>query len=260
MSRLSDKRFSARAKTHCALAMPNYSFQKFYFCESIPMQNPATLSRTIWLLAVFVGAVYWLGSLGRSGVAFTELAALPKPMIVATKGLFSVLLALSVIVARKGRHSFLVGVALAISALGDMALVAMSSVIGGTIFAMAHGVAGYAYAGMRRADNSRLRLCSAIAVPALAVGVSFLVLRGSDQSIWMALFPILSGTMAALAILSRFPLWLSGMGAAIFVQSDVLFLVDLGILNHTGSFGFLTWATYAIGYAMVARGAASIRI
>lgn len=221
------------------------------------MDKPNADSRNIWLAAVFVGVVYWIGSLARSGVAFAELASIPKPLIVATKGLFSALLAMSVFAARKASASNIVGAALAISAVGDVLLVTIGSAAGGLAFAVAHLAAGYAYAKSLRDNNSAARWLFAIAVPLVALVSSYLALRDTDQIILMSLFPLISATMAALAILSRFPLWLSGLGAAIFVASDVLFLADLGILRRSGEWGFLTWASYAVGYAMVARGAAS---
>lgn len=224
------------------------------------MDKPNAVSRNLWLAAILVGVIYWIGSLARSGVAFEELASLPKPLIVATKGLFSALLAMSVFAARKGSASNMVGAALAISAVGDMMLVTIGSAAGGLAFAVAHLLAGYAYAKNRSDNNSATLWLFAIAVPLFAVVSSYLALRGSDQNILMSLFPLISASMAALAILSRFPLWLSGLGAAIFVVSDVLFLADLGILRHSGEWGFLTWASYAVGYAMVARGAASFGV
>jgi YhhN family len=221
-----------------------------------PLYKPNVTSRNLWLIAILVGMIYWVGSLARSGVAFEELASLPKALIVATKGLFTALLAMSVFAARKGLASQMVGTALAISAVGDMLLVTVGSAAGGLAFAIAHLVSGYAYAKNRRDFNSAGIWMAAIAVPLIAVLSSYLVLRGSNQNILMSLFPLISGSMAALAILSRFPLWLTGFGAAIFVASDILFLADLGILHHSGELGFVTWASYAVGYAMVARGAA----
>lgn len=220
------------------------------------MSRPNAVSRNLWLIAVSVGVLYWIGSLARSGVAFEDLASVPKPLIVATKGLFSALLAMSVFAARKGSASLVIGAALAISAVGDMLLVTIGAAAGGLAFAIGHLLAGFAYAKNQPVDNSAAIWMAAIAVPLIAVFSSYLVLRVSDQSILMALFPLMSAGMAALAILSRFPLWLSGLGAAIFVASDVLFLADLGVLHQSGELGFLTWASYAVGYAMVARGAA----
>ena len=209
----------------------------------------------IWYFAVFVGFLYWLGALGRSGVAFEELAAIPKPLIVTMKGLFTFLLALSVSLSGKSRARFWISIALVLSAIGDVLLVTAGPVAGGLLFAIAHTTAGYAYFSQRQNNVTSLRWIAALSVPAIAVAASYFVLEGTKQPILMSLFPLLSGTMAALAIVSRFPLWLSGLGAAIFVQSDVLFLANLGILNGNGKLGFLTWAAYAIGYAMVARGA-----
>jgi YhhN family len=224
------------------------------------MEKSNAVSRSLWLIAVVIGVIYWIGSLARSGVAFADLASLPKPLIVATKGLFSALLAMSVFAARKGSASQMVGAALAISAVVDMLLVTIGSAAGGLAFAVAHLFAGYAYAKNQRDHNTAILWMFATAVPLIAVVSSYLALRGSDQNILMSLFPLISASMAALAILSRFPLWLSGLGAAIFVASDVLFLADLGVLRHSGEWGYLTWASYAVGYAMVARGAASFGV
>jgi uncharacterized membrane protein YhhN len=154
----------------------------------------------------------------------------------------------------------MVGAALAISAVGDILLVTVGSAAGGFAFAVAHLLAGYAYARSQRDSNSAAFWMCATAVPLIAVFSSYFALRGSDQNILMSLFPLISACMAALAILSRFPLLLSGLGAAIFVASDVLFLADLGVLRHSGELGFLTWASYAVGYAMVSRGAASFDV
>ena len=106
------------------------------------MDTPNALSRNLWLTAIVVGVIYWIGSLARSGLAFEELASLPKPLIVATKGLFSALLAMSVFAARKGSASNMVGAALVISAIGDMLLVTAGSAAGGLAFAFAHLLAG----------------------------------------------------------------------------------------------------------------------
>lgn len=224
------------------------------------MDKPNAFSRGLWLTAILIGVMYWVGSLARSGLAFEELAILPRPLIVATKGLFSALLAMSVFAARKGSASNMVGAALAISAVGDMLLVTIGSAAGGLAFAVAHVFAGYAYAKNLRNNNFAALWLFAIAVPLITVVLSYLALWGSDQNILMSLFPLISASMAALAILSRFPFWLSGLGAAIFVASDVLFLADLGILRRSGEWAYLTWASYAAGYGLVARGAASFGV
>lgn len=219
------------------------------------MDRRSIASRAIWVMAVIVGIGYWFGSLARSGIAFHDLALLPKSFIVGWKGASALLLAISVLLSSRGRPALLIGAALAISAVSDMLLVTSHMIAGGAGFALAHTLAITAYISHRDDGVGWLRMLWAFAVPVTAVALSYFAIAGSGRSTMLALFPILSGTMAASAIFSRFPLWLNGLGATIFVASDVLFLLDIGLLGGGGQLGFLTWATYFCGYAMVAKGA-----
>ncbi len=213
------------------------------------------MARHIWRLAIVLGVLYWLSALARSGVAFQPLAELPKWLVVAWKGTFSACLALSVFSARNGQTGQLIATALAISAVADVLLVTVGLVASGVAFAAAHGFAIMAYARERDADVSTGRLIMALMIPVIAVALSIFALGNSGANIGIGFFPIISGTMAAMAVISRFPLRLNGLGATIFVASDVLVFVDIGVLQNSGTFGWLTWACYAGGYILVARGA-----
>ena len=213
----------------------------------------------IWTIAVAIGAIYMLGALARSGVAFAPLAELPKWLVVATKGVFSLSLALSVFMARNGRQSQLIAAALAISAVADVLLVTVGLVPSGIAFVAAHCLAVAAYAGTRDPDTGVALLAGAVAVPVVAVLLSCWALAAGGQSVGIGFFAIISGTMAAFAVLSRFPRHLNGLGAIIFVASDVLVFADIGVLHRSGAFGWLTWACYATGYALVARGSITAR-
>lgn len=136
-----------------------------------------------------------------------------------------------------------------------MLLVTVGLVASGVAFAAAHGFAIMAYARERDDGVATGRLIMALMIPAIAVALSVFALRHGGLNIGIGFFPTISGTMAAMAVISRFPLWRSGLGATIFVASDVLVFVDIGVLQNSGTFGWLTWACYAGGYILVARGA-----
>lgn len=218
--------------------------------------NPrAAFALRIWWIAAAIGAIYMLGALARSGVALAPLAELPKWLVVAMKGCFSLCLALSVFLARNGRPSQYIAAALAISAIADVLLVTVGLVPSALGFAIAHSLAIAAYASTRDFESSLAWVIGATAIPIVAVALSCWALAAGGHSIGIGFFPIISGTMAAFAVLSRFPRHLNGLGALIFVGSDVLVLADIGVLQRSGEFGWLTWACYAGGYALVARGA-----
>jgi YhhN family len=219
---------------------------------SNPLASPAL---RIWLIAVFIGAIYMLGALARSGVAFAQLAELPKWLVVALKGCFSACLALSVFLARNGRATQYIAVALAVSAVADVLLVTVGLVPSGFAFAIAHCFAIAAYSTTRDSEASLVRVIGAIAIPIIAAVLSCWALAAGGHSIGIGFFPIISGTMASFAVLSRFPVHLNGLGAIIFLASDVLVFADIGVLQRSGELGWLTWACYAGGYALVARGA-----
>lgn len=220
--------------------------------EIAPARSAA---RLLWAGALVLGAAYFVTALARSGVMFEPLAAIPKPLVVAWKGTFTFLLAASVFVSGRMRAARLVAGALAVSAVADMLLAAVGVLAGGLCFALAHAIAILAYAGSPGLTISRPRALAAAAFPILATLAACALLAAAGRPWAMGLFVILSGTMAASALLSRFPLWLTGLGAVIFTLSDVLFFADLALFDGAARLGWLTWLCFAAGYALVARGA-----
>lgn len=217
--------------------------------------GPHPAANIIWLVAVVLGFAYFLTALGRSGVMFEQLALIPKPIIVAWKGAFTFVLAASVYMASMNRSARLISAALAISAVADMLLVTVGIVAGGVGFAIAHALAILGYVGYRSPRLSPARSTIAVAFPLLVTLGTCALLWSADKPWAIGMFVLLSSSMAASALLSRFPLWLSGLGAMVFVLSDALFFADLAVFGGSGKLGWLTWACFATGYALVARGA-----
>ena len=212
-------------------------------------------AKLIWLGAIALGIAYLAPSLGRSGVMFESLTAIPKPIIVAWKGVFTLSLAASVYLLGKNFAARLIASSLLISAIADMLLVTVGMVASGLGFALAHSLALVAYRKTQLRRISRVRAILAIAFPILVTVGTCALLSFSNQPWALGLFVLLSSSMAATALLSRFPPWLSGAGAVIFTLSDVLFFADLALFDGMARLGWLTWICFATGYALVARGA-----
>ncbi len=213
----------------------------------------------IWLATVALGFAYWLGALARSGIAFHGLAELPLAMLIPWKGACTFGLAISIAVAARGRATQYLVIALAISAVADMLLPLRLMIPAGLLFSVSHTIAIAVFWRNRATDMSPVRRAFAIALPFLTFGLSVAALYGTDQPMFFALYPLLSGVMAASAIMSRFPIWWCGLGAVIFICSDVLVLAYLGVFEQDNRLNFLTWLTYFSGYALLARGAVIAR-
>jgi hypothetical protein len=222
-------------------------------------RQSAKTSSAIWVFTCILGFGYWLGAFGRSGIAFLNLADIPPFVLIPWKGICTLGLALSVAVASKARPIRLLALALAISAIADMVLAIKAMVASGLLFSVSHVIAIMVFWRNRAELITPLRRAIAVSVPLISCGLSVAAIYGTDVPLVFALYPLLSGLMAATAILSRFPLWLCGLGAVIFICSDVLVVAWLGVLARDPWYGFLTWLSYFTGYALLARGAAMVR-
>ncbi len=219
-------------------------------------QTNQALSLRLWSFTVLLGGAYWLGAFARSGIAFHALAELPLAVTIPWKGACTLGLALSVYVSGQDQARRWLALALTISAVADMVLPTGAMVASGILFLISHVMAITVFWRNRAAQLSGLRAGIAIAIPLASFGLSLLAIRGTEEPFFFALYPLLSGIMAATAVISRFPLWLCGLGATVFICSDVLVVAWVGVLERDPWYGFLTWLSYFAGYAMLARGAA----
>jgi uncharacterized membrane protein YhhN len=70
----------------------------------------------------------------------------------------------------------------------------------------------------------------------------------------VAVYAALLGAMAATAWISRFPRYRVGIGAMLFVASDLLIFARMGPLAGSAVPGMLIWPLYFAGQALVAWG------
>lgn len=210
---------------------------------------------TAYAAMLVIGGTYWLTAMARSGIAFEHLADLPSTLIVSWKGSCAAGLALLVLLRTSGDTRVFLGGSLALIAVADVLLATRGLMSGGTVFVLAHMVAIIGYIRLRSRQLSAVILMLAFAVPVLAVvGVALAVTAKSMHPIHLA-YPAISGTMAACALISRFNRWKCGLGASLFVLSDVLFFWDFGFYDGSGALGWLVWPAYFTGIALIAAGA-----
>ena len=153
---------------------------------------------------------------------------------------------------------------MACGALGDVLLDAISLVAGAAWFALAHLLAMGLYWRNRRTDDA-LSPSGALTrlwpfwlgVP-VALGITAVLARGEPLAGVAVGYTLLVALMAAFAWRSHFSRWLVGLGAFLFLVSDLLiFTRTAGPVPLREVAGLLVWPLYFGGQALIARGVTS---
>jgi uncharacterized membrane protein YhhN len=204
--------------------------------------KPATTEggRVVLNLALLAGVTYLVpATLGWTGGG-----------VIVWKGLGVGLLALHAVTRARSRDGWLLAGVLAAGALGDVLLDAVSLLAGATAFAIGHVVAIVLYLGNQRSASTASQTAAAIALASLTPAIAWALTSRPD----VALYSVLLGIMAALAWRSRFSRYRTGIGAAAFVASDLLIFATMGMIASGPMTGFLIWALYFGGQALIATG------
>jgi uncharacterized membrane protein YhhN len=134
-----------------------------------------------------------------------------------------------------------IGLVLAFGALGDVLLETSGLIVGAVAFLIGHILAAGFYWRSHRTGPT---------VPALiavAVALASYQLSG-DRGV--GLYAASLGLMAGTALVSRHRL--AGLGAILFVVSDLLIFARIGPLAASPLPGLLIWPTYFAGQALIA--------
>lgn len=200
--------------------------------------------RWIWWAALVAGISYTAGAwTGWDSVA-----------MIAWKAAGVGLLALWAAVQARGTDGWLIAAVMALSALGDGVLDAAGLVPGALFFLAAHGVAIILYARNRRPVLSRSQKLLARVIAPLTVLIAVLCSAPMGQELTVGFYAIALGTMASFAWASRFPRYRTGLGAMLFVASDLLIFSRMGPLSRSLIPDLLVWPLYFAGQAMIAWG------
>ncbi|TNE46132.1 MAG: lysoplasmalogenase [Sphingomonadales bacterium] len=193
----------------------------------------------------------WLLASLATGISFYFLrdSALGGIWLILLKGAGVAALAAYAFHRASGQAALLIGIALALSAAGDMAI-EISMEAGGLAFFLSHLVAMSLYLRFPRHQTTGSQKALAVV---LLIGTPLIswFLSGSWE---VALYGLALGGMASTAWMSRFPRYRVGFGAVLFVVSDWLIFsrlgtVDLGVLPD-----LLIWPFYYGGQFLIATG------
>jgi uncharacterized membrane protein YhhN len=212
------------------------------------MQRPQPLQTLTLIAAILAGASYLAsGALG-----------LPLPAAVAWKGAGVALLALYAAQRARGLDGGLLVAVMALGALGDMLIEVAGLVTGALAFLAGHLVAIALYLRHRRpAPSLSQRLLAVVLVPA-TVATAWWLPADRAMAPGIALYALGLSLMAATAWLSAFPRLRVGLGAVMFVASDLLIFARAGPLAHAAWVSPAIWVLYFAGQALICIGVAGV--
>ncbi len=203
-------------------------------------------ARWLWIAALVGGVSFFV----------TVLQRWDGPAIWAWKTSGVALLALWAAANARNRGGWMIAAALAFGALGDWLLDAIGLMQGAVAFAIGHGIAITLYLGnRRRAMSASQKLLVLAVVPLALVAAWGLTKHGEPGETAAAVgYTAIVALMAATAWASRFPRYRTGIGAMIFLASDLfIFAGEGGALSRDVTIWFV-WPLYFAGQALIAWG------
>ncbi|WP_156363744.1 lysoplasmalogenase [Sphingomonas sp. Leaf357] len=176
----------------------------------------------------------------------------PGAGLIAWKGAGVALLAIWAASEAWDRKGWLLVAVLAFGALGDVLLETSGTVVGAIAFLIGHVLAITLYLGASRSSLRRSIFATALSACVIA-GAAFALT--ADKGV--AVYGLALGGMAGAALASRFDRRLVGLGAVLFVVSDLLIFAKGSALAGSLLPGLLIWPTYFAAQALIAIGVVS---
>ncbi len=204
------------------------------------MPKRALIESRPWLVAgIALAIAFWLVADGALGGTFK----------IVLKGASVAALAGYALSRSRARDARMIAAVMAAGATGDIAL-ELSTIAGGAFFLLSHLIAIALYLSNRRPQPTGTQKAAALT---LFVGVPIIAwLLARDPM--AVIYATALGGMAATAWLSRFSRYHVGLGAVLFVVSDLLIFARLGgVLDETVT-GWLVWPLYYAGQLLICTG------
>ncbi|MEM8694522.1 MAG: lysoplasmalogenase family protein [Pseudomonadota bacterium] len=202
------------------------------------------LAPLVLLLSLFAGLSYYLAAQFMT----------PSNLLIAWKGVGVGLLALWAAIQARSLDGWLIALVMALGATGDVALEAVGMTQGGIAFMAGHLAAIILYLRNRRAETSVSQKLLAVLVVPVTIWLAWALPADRSVATDIALYATPLAFMAGLAWISRFSRYLTGIGAILFVISDLLIFARMGPLAGSLLPGLLVWPLYFTGQAMIAMG------
>jgi uncharacterized membrane protein YhhN len=207
------------------------------------------MARTAEVLGLAQKAVLALGVVVGLSYVFAENADLYGAQLIAWKGGAVWLFAMYAAMRAQNTDGWLITAVMGLGSLGDV-LVEQDQTLGGAAFVVGHSLATVLYLRNLRSRRTVSQKALAIfLVPTLLFLCWFLTEDG------LAMFyTLFLGMMAASAWISRFPRYRTGIGAMMFVASDMLIFASDGVLAEANWVDPLIWLLYLGGQFLIVVG------
>ncbi len=198
------------------------------------------------LIGSIVGGVSYIASWGLQ---------LPAPLELAWKGTGVGLLAVFAALKARDRDGWLLTAVMTLGVLGDM-LLGVQFIVGAVAFLIGHVVAVGLYLTNRRPALSFSQRALALLLVPAAVFIAFLLPADRAAAPGVAFYTLGLSLMAATAWTSRFPRFTVGIGALLFLISDLVIFAKMGPLPDSFLSGLAVWVPYYGGQLLICVGVA----
>jgi uncharacterized membrane protein YhhN len=207
------------------------------------MPTRALIQKRPWLVAsIAVAVAYFL----------LRDAPVPGPVPVLLKGSACALLALYALL-QLGREGRLPAAMMGVAALADMGI-AFDFGAGALLFFFYHLLAMSLYLQHPREHRTPTQQAAAMAMLLLTPIVAWLLPADRTMAWSVGLYGLALGGMAACAWMSAFPRYRVGVGAALFLASDLLLIAGMGPLESQALPDALVWPLYYAGQFLITVG------
>lgn len=191
----------------------------------------------------------WGSMLAGVSYLWVVVADLQSPTAIVWKGTGVALLAVFALLRARSSDGVMLAGVMAFGALGDV-LLDVAFTLGAVSFAFGHILAILLYRRNGRpnlaASQRALGVLLAIATPVIAWSLT----HAAD----VTGYALLLGLMAGSAWMSRFSRYRTGLGAVMFVASDLLIFAEMGPLAGSAMTGIAIWALYYGGQLLITLG------
>jgi uncharacterized membrane protein YhhN len=206
------------------------------------MTASGTLTRIVLVLALIAGFSY-----------LVPVILGHEPPVV-WKGAGVALLALWCGMQAQSADGWLITAVMALGGLGDVLLEIIGESAGAGAFLIGHIIAITLYLRNRRVSLTFSQKMLAAIITPVVVFKAYTLPADLAEGQTVAIYALFLGAMAATAWISRFPRYWTGIGAMLFVASDLLIFARMGAWHGAIWINGVIWALYFAGQAMIAWG------
>lgn len=199
--------------------------------------------RPLLLASIVAAAAYY----------YSRDADFPEIAAIAIKGSAVGLLAVYARLRHSGSDAWLLAWVFGLCACGDVAI-EYSFEIGGLLFFAAHVFAIALYLRHRRERPTPTQKAAAVTLLLLTPVIAYALPNDRALALNIGLYGLALGGMAASAWASAFPRYRVGVGAALFVVSDLLIFAEMGPLAESQIPHAFIWPLYYLGQFLICLG------